>query len=226
MTFIEYAPGYRPEESVSDIEALCFWAYEISSTYTMPGDDIEKEKVPDDLIDPDDETAFLILLNPTTGGEKDEDEYDDDRKFLHQTQALEVNDKRALYLSNRPFLMDENGQLYPWTRPGFVALHIEPHNTPVGYIPPTYMVDQVIFRLPNSETGEEAAIFRGFEMIDKNRIDQDPDELEALEDVLSDFRDSTRKSMVTDVDFAHRTYFSQTPESTDAADYELSSLTD
>lgn len=51
-----------------------------------------------------------------------ENDCDDDEEnygpILHETHAIQINNYQRVNLSNRPFLLDVNGELIPYTRPG------------------------------------------------------------------------------------------------------------
>jgi hypothetical protein len=206
MSFLEVDSSYFPSDpspNETRAEAVAWFAREVLGGYMLDGTPFDSTN---------DDQQQLPPGESITPKSFTEDEYDEPSyaALLLETNYLAVNAHQQANITNMPYLLNDAGRLFPWLRPGYIAVQIVPNYYITAREPiDPVECDQVIFRLPVSEEDKGAA-FHGFEMTEKSEI-TDAVELGLLDDFLLRFALGSRTLMHLP-GYLDGTYISRTPE--------------
>jgi hypothetical protein len=216
VTFINFEKDYLPEWPTDSVGFVCCRAREILGGYSLEARDV------DSYSDIDSRIIVSDVITPEP--KHDDTKYEEDA-ILYETFPVDINDEQSVKLSNRPYLIDANGKLQPYKRPGYVALHVEPNDiNPLDFIPSASTCDQIILRLPRGENEEAPAIFRGFSLDDAARIDHDKTEVAATAQLVEDLGISLYSMFTGEDGLWSYTLLGNSPEPPIEMDYTLENI--
>lgn len=171
------------------IADLCWEAREILGGYMEEPCDLDDDQAPDSLA-----------------------ELDDDGPVVHETAEIPINRRQFVTLSNLPYVLGVDNELYPMTDPGHVALRAAPF--PSGPTSRRFgkdpLDDQLVFRVPS--LGTQAAIFHGWELNSRSEVRPEHTlQLKHIETLLRFARTNLRALMTNDIETYEASYLSQVP---------------